>query len=626
VSQIFGWVPIDDGGALRDVAAGMGAALRVDEGQRIGVWTSPGVTIGVIEPLALPDDTDDRAPAASADGRFLLWMAGEAYVSGDAALPLENAAASRTPAFRRALLDRWLHAGVDVVRRLDGEYQIAVWDTRDRVLSLINDRFGGLTWYWAQSPSGFAFAGGVRGVLMAPGVRRDPDLDSLREAATFGGFRLADRTNVTSVRMVAGATVQTIRSGTRTTSRYWTWTDIPAQPARDMRDLIPEVHARWQRAVARRLTDRARYGQTLSGGLDSRAILAEASPGRSWTAITYGVPGCDDAALAARAAGAVDASWEFQPLYAGDWLADRSANVQSTDGLIELGDLMHLESLPLQRARFDVNVSGYIGDVVSGPTYSSIASAEDAMLALPYYGASISLPYEAAIARVRALAGGLHAPSRFFILEHKMPQSTNRWTAAWRPWLRVRKPFVDYAFFDLCQGLPAEIRAEGRLHERWLRASYPGCFASIPNQKTGMAVLTPRWRIQAARLRRGAWAQLIPHLPRAARPAPRIRNYADNDRVWRQPGTVDRITSTILRPDGLAVGVFGRETLSALLARWVATAAAPAQVVGALYVFEIYHAGLGRHLREARQKAEVSRLKSQDVQPSAFRLQTSELL
>jgi hypothetical protein len=613
VSQVFGWVPIDGGGALRDVTAGMAASLRVDEGQRIGVWTSPGVAIGVIEPPALPDDTDDRAPAASADGRFLLWMAGEAYVSEDAALPLENAAASRRPAFRRALLDRWLHAGVDVVRRLDGEYQIAVWDARDRVLTLINDRFGGLAWYWAQSPLGFAFAGGVRGVLMAPGVRRDPDLDALREAATFGGFRLADRTNVTSVRMVAGATVQTIRAGTRATSRYWTWTDIPAQPARDMRDLIPEVHARWQHAVARRLTDRARYGQTLSGGLDSRAILAEAAPGRSWTAITYGVPGCDDAVLAARAAAAVGAPWEFQPLYAGDWLADRSAHIQSTDGLIELGDLMHLESLPLQRARFDVNVSGYIGDAVSGPTYGAIASVEDAMLAFPYYGASISLAYDAAIARVRALVADLHAPARFFLLEHKMPQSTNRWSAAWRPWLRVRKPFVDYAFFDLCQGLPDAIRVEGRLHERWLRASYPACFASIPNQRTGMPVLTPHWRIQAARLRRGAWARLITYLPPAARPAPRIRNYADNDRVWRQPGTVDAITGTILKADGLAVGAFGREPLSALLARWVTTAAAPAQVIGALYVFNVYHAGLERHLREARHQAEVSTLKAQEV-------------
>jgi asparagine synthase (glutamine-hydrolysing) len=584
----------------------MAAALRVDAGQRIGTWTSPGMAIGVIEPPALAGEADDREPAASADGRFLLWMAGEAYVSADAALPLADAAASRTPAFRRALLDRWLRSGVEAVRRLDGEYHIAVWDARDRVLSLVNDRFGGLPWYWSQSPSGFAFAGGVRGVLMAPGVACEPDLDALREAATFGGFRLADRTNVASVRMVEGATVLTIRAGTQTRARYWTWSDIPAQPARDVRELVPEVHTRWRAALARRMTDRARYGQTLSGGLDSRAILAGAAPGRAWTAITYGVPGCDDEAYASRAAAAVGASWEFQPLYAGDWLHERGAHIQATDGLIELGDLMHLESLPLQRARFDIHVSGYIGDVVSGPTYGAIASAEDALLGLPYYGASISLEYEAALGRVRALLVGLHgAPPRYFILEHKMPQSTNRWTAAWRPWLRVRKPFVDYAFFDFCQGLPVSVRLEGNVHERWLRASYPGCFASIPNQKTGVPILTPRWRVQAARLARGARARLIPYLPPAVRPTPRIRNYTDNDRVWRQPGTVDALTSTVLKPDGLAVGVFGRERLSALMARWVATAAAPAQVIGALYVFEMYHAGLGRYLQDARRTAEA---------------------
>ncbi|MBI3403205.1 MAG: hypothetical protein HY048_17475 [Acidobacteria bacterium] len=623
MSQLFGWVPTHGGDAAGDVVAGMSAALRVDDGQRIGTWTLPGIAIGVIEPPALSDETDDREPAASADGRFLLWMAGEAYVSGDAALALADAAASRTRAFRRALLDRWLQTGVDAVRRLDGEYQIAVWDARDRALSLVNDRFGGLPWYWAQAPSGWAFAGGVRGVLMAPGVRAEPDLDALREAVTFGGFRLADRTNVASVRMVPGATVQTIRPGARITSRYWTWADIAAQPARDPRDLVPELQARWKAAVARRMTDRARYGQTLSGGLDSRAILAEASPERAWTAITFGVPGCDDEKYAARAAAAAGASWEFQPLYAGDWLHERGAHIQPTDGLIELGDLQHLESLPRQRARFDVHVSGYVGDAVSGPTFAAVATPADALLQLPFYGTSISLDYNLALARVTDLTGALHgAPARYTLFEHKLPQSTNRWTAAWRPWLRVRKPFVDYAFFDWCQGLPVSARLEGQLHERWLRASYPACFASIPNHKTGMPVLTPRWRVQAARLQRGAWARLIPYLPRTVRPSPRIRSYADNDRVWRRPDTVDAITRTILKPDGLAVGVFGRALLSALIAPWVAAAAAPAQVIGALYVFEAYHAGLERHLREARQKSEVSRLKSQDAHTSAFRLQT----
>jgi asparagine synthase (glutamine-hydrolysing) len=533
-------------------------------------------------------------------------MAGEAFSSGDPGLRLDEASVARTRRFRRTLLDRWLASGVEVIRSLDGEYQIAIWDARDLVLTLVNDRFGGLSWYWSATAEGVAFAGGVRGVLMAPGMTADPDHDAIREAVTFGGYRLGTRTNVDSVKMVEGATIQTIARGQRKASRYWTWTDIRPQPARDGHELVREVQDRWTRAVARRMTDEVRYGQTLSGGLDSRAVLAEAlnHSRRPWTAITYGVPGCDDALYARRAATAVGASWVFQPLYDGDWLSVRSAHIQTTDGLIELGDLMHLESLPLQRDRFDVHLSGYIGDAVSGPTFNLVTTSEQVFFSLPYYGTTISLDYHAALAQVGALVSAVGgAPARYAIFENKFPQSTNRWSAAWRPWLRVRKPFVDYEFFDFCQGLPTEVRTTGRLHERWLLASYPACFASIPNQKTGVPILTSRRLAQAARLGRGLRARLVPIVPARWRPAPRIRAYHDNDRVWRGRDVVERLLGPLLRKDGICAEVFGADRVRELVEGWRTCAQAPAQVIGALYVYETYHAGLSRVLRDARAAA-----------------------
>ena len=604
MSQLFGWAPKAGQAGPERVVHRMAEALRVDAGQRISAWLAPGLAIGVIEPPTLGGEPDNLAPAVSRDRRFFLWLAGEAFCSGDTGLPLGDVAESRTQGFRQALLDRWLSAGLAPVRELDGEYQVAVWDARERTLTLINDRFGGLPQYWAQTPQGFAFAGGVRGVLVAPDVPVDPDVDALREAVTFGGFRLGDRTNVAAVRMVEGATVQTVRRGERSATRYWTWNDIRAQAPCAVADAVPALQGLWHGAMKRRMTDRARYGQTLSGGLDSRAVLAEARGGPAWTAITYGVPGCDDAVYASAAAHAMGATWVFRPLYAGDWLHERLAHVQSTDGLIELGDLMHLEALPEQRAHFDVHMSGYIGDAVSGPTFALVATPEDVLSTIPFYGASISLDYGEALARARALVDALQgAPARFALFEHKLPQSTNRWTAAWRPWLRVRKPFVDYAFFDFCQGLPVSLRTEGRLHERWLRASYPECFRSIPNQKTGLPVLAPAWRVQAARVRRGARARAVRLLPPSWRPAPRIRAYHDNDREWRRPGVVEAVTQPILRRGAICAEVLGREPVTALVERWMATAAAPAQVIGALLVYETYHAGLAGALRDAGARA-----------------------
>lgn len=607
MSLLFGWVPSSRDVDPRSVVESMAAALRVDAAQQCGMWSEAGLGIGVLEPPAHRGESDDLHPASTADRRFSLWMAGEAFSSGDSTLPLPSVAHSRTLAFRRALLDRWLSVGVQAIRALDGEYHVAVWDARERLLTIVNDRFGGLPMYWAKSNEGIAFGGGVRGVLMAPGIGSAPDTDALREAVTFGGYRLGGRTNVSDVQMVAGATVQTIRPGRREEMRYWSWSDIPKRPSGDMRAVVAELHALWQRAIDRRLAEPARYGQTLSGGLDSRAILAEAAPRHQWTAITYGLPGCDDAIYAERAAKAVNATWLFQPLYAGDWLTLRSTHVQHTDGLIQLGDLMHLETLTLQRQQFDVNVSGYAGDAVSGPTFAAISTVEEALLALPYYGTPISLDYSFALSRVHQLADGLAGESlRYVMFEQKLPQSTNRWTAAWRPWLRVRKPFVDYALFDFCQGLEPSVRTTGRLHERWLRSAYPRCFRSNPNQRTGMPVLTATWRVQMARARRKARALAVTSLPARLRPPSRIRSYHDDSRVWREPQLFSRIAAPIMRPDSIACQIFGRAAVAALLDGWRREGSAPTQVIGALYVYELYHRDLAASLRQARSNAERS--------------------
>ena len=375
-----------------------------------------------------------------------------------------------------------------------------------------------------------------------------------------------------------------------------------------MPDLIQRVHGLWRAAVARRLEGAARPGQTLSGGLDSRAILAEAAPlAPTWTAITYGLPGCDDARYAERAARAVGATWVFHPLYGGrdpDWLDRRSGHIQETDGLIQLVDLMHLEALPVQAALLDVHLSGYAGDAVSGATFNEVRDAAGVLERLPYYGTRLGLDRPAALARAAALVARLEgAPARFALFEHKLPQSTNRWAAAWRPWLRVRRPFLDHAFFDFCQGLPASVRGRGALHERWLRARYPASFAAIPNQRTGVPVLAPGWRVQLARAGRLAWRVARPGLAALGlRVEPRLRSYHADDVVWRAPGARSRIESAILAPGSLCCDILGREAVTAAVVDFFDRRSGPTQVIGALYVFEAYHRGLSAYLREARKE------------------------
>jgi asparagine synthase/glutamine amidotransferase-like protein len=524
-------------------------------------------------------DIAPHPPVISTDRRRTLWMAGEIFNGVPAERVLSNP-----------------HA----VRDADGEYQMAVWDSGERTLSILNDRFGGLPLYVAVQNGAFLFAGGVRGILALPGFEIVPDEIAIREAVSFGGYRLGGRTNVAGISMVAGATetIWNARSRSLSQRRYWSWADIG--PASNDRASLDEASELWRQAITRRLTRGLRHGQALSGGLDSRVILAEAVRHvPAWVAITYGIEGCDDARYAERAAAHAGAKWLFMPLHEPGWLERRTDFVQTTDGLIDLHDLGHLESLPVQAESMDVHLSGYIGDAVSGPTFTEVVDARGVLGKLPYYGGTLAMPEHDALERVEELLRDLHgAPPRYVLFEHKLPQSTNRWTAAWRPWLRVRKPFTDYQLFDFYQRMDLRLRRDGNFYERWLLAAYPQFFRSIPNQRTGVPIRSSWLRRQAARGRRFLRRKVRPYAMRfGLLTSERIRGYTRDEMYWRTPEARDVLSRTILRNDSVTCSIFGRERVGTVLKAWFDSAAAPAQVIGALYAFEAYHRDVAGFIR-----------------------------
>lgn len=592
MSVLYFWIPADPERPTDEVVGAMERSLRVHPGERASRWNVRGLGLGILE--GDPCGTlPDRSPVQVANRHFF-WMAGEMFAGGslvDVGGPEE----SRRPEFRSRLFEALSKGGFEGLRSLDGEYLLVHWDASTQTLTLANDRFGGLPIYWAQSREGIAFAGGVRGALMAPGVESTPDPEALREAVTFGGFRLGERTNLVGVNMLPGGSVLTVRNGTIERRRYWRFGDIRERAPESRARLLEEAEMLWERAIERRLDACERPGQTLSGGLDSRAILAEAAPrARNWAAVTYGVPRCDDARFAERAARAAGARFRFVSLYdrSEDWLAARTRHVQATDGLIALGDLMHVETVSVQAEEMHVHVSGYIGDAVCGPTFTDIETVDDLYRTLPYYGTGLGMSGAEAHERILQLVRNLDgAHPRYAVYENKLPQATNRWTASWRPWMRVRKPFLDYDLFDFWQGLPTRIRREERLYERFLLARYPRLFRRIPHQKTGVPVLTPNWRRQITRTVRFALRETgIVKWP---------RHYHD-DLGHSGGGIRERIEETILGDGSLCCEILERPKVTELVRAWFQNGSAPDQVIGALYVYERYHRDLTAHLRAAR--------------------------
>lgn len=595
MSVLYFWVPADSEQPTDEVVEAMERSLRVHPGQKASRWNVRGLGLGILEgdPCGtLPDLSPVRV-----ENRHFFWMAGELFAGG-MLLDVGGHEESRRPEFRSRLFESISKAGFESLSSVDGEYLLVHWDASTHTLTLANDRFGGLPIYWAQCREGIAFAGGVRGVLMAPGMQSAPDTEALKEAVTFGGFRLGERTNVAGVNMLPGGSIVTVRNGTMERRRYWRFGDIRERPPKPRARLLEEAATLWERAIGRRLDGCDRPGQTLSGGLDSRAILAEAAPRtRNWAAVTYGVPRCDDARFAERAARAAGARFRFASLYdrSEDWLTARTRHIQGTDGLIALGDLMHVETVSVQAEEMHVHFSGYVGDAVCGPTFTDIETVHDLYRTLPYYGTGLGMSGAEAHERILQLVRNLDgAHPRYAVYENKLPQATNRWTASWRPWMRVRKPFLDYELFDFWLGLPTRIRGEERLYERFLLARYPSLFGRIPHQKTGVPVLTPSWRRHVTRTVRFAL--------RKTRLSRSPRQYHD-DLAHSGGGIRERIEETILGSGSLCCEILGRPRVTDLVRAWFEHGSAPDQVIGALYVYERYHRDLTAHLRAARASA-----------------------
>ena len=596
--MLFGWFSPD----TRDTASvleSMAAALRVNDAEQVAVWTVGMVGIGVLE-RPLSGEGFSREPARGAGGACL-WMSGEAF-DWPSHGGIRTAAESRTLAFRSRLLEAITARGPQAIADLDGEYQIAVWCPRTRSVLLLNDRFAALPLYVASSARGTAFGGGVRGVLMAPGISADPDPQAIREAVTFGGYRLGGRTNVRDVRMMPPAVVAQISTDSITTNRYWTWSKLHDGDATNERELLDQVRAGWSTAIARRLDRNCRPGLTLSGGLDSRAILAEAArQGHHLRALTYGVPQSDDVRIAARAARAAGTEWELFPLYADGWLERRTNRIHETDGLMDLVDLMHTEALDHLPSAFDLYLSGYVGDAVAGSTLFFGSRPGDLLRTMPYFGGALSLTHDEAVAVAEELIQATPGPPRFAAYEHKLPQSTNRITAAARPYLTVRRPFVDYQFFELCQRIRPVWRANHRWRERWLVSTYPDLFARIPNQQTGVPARSSRLRWHITRAARFGWRRLLrtAHAAGLSVVVPE-RSYHPDERHWSLPDERAGIEETILRNGSLSCDIFGRARVESTLRDFFEHASGPVQVVGALYVFEHYHQSLARSLSAAR--------------------------
>lgn len=286
----------------------------------------------VVVRSAFHEGTATDQPAETKGGA-LVWTWGEVYSVTDedgtrtTVDPNESA---------RVCAREYAAHGLDFVSRLDGEFVGCVYDPAADTVSFFLDRLGARPLYYAVTEDGFAFSTNVQTVPVVPGFEPRFEEQYLAEYL-YCRRTLGTRTPIRGVEQLPPATVLTydVATGDLDCRRYWEPRHRPVDEP--LSYFVRELAERFDRAVADRTSDDRDHGLLLSGGSDSRAVLAAAD--EPPTAFHLGDGWNREARIAKRSADAAGAGFHLLdrgPNYHAE-LLERAGPIQEFVGPFHTG-------------------------------------------------------------------------------------------------------------------------------------------------------------------------------------------------------------------------------------------------------------------------------------------------
>jgi len=270
------------GGADAAAVAAMAASLHhrgPDDGD---VWTDPASGIGFgHRRLSILDLSPlGRQPMHSACGRFVITYNGEVYNHLDLRRELGDypfKSTSDTETILAAIGEWGLEAAVG---RFVGMFAFALWDTRERCLTLVRDRLGIKPLYYGRADGALVFGSELKALRAWPGF--SPAIDRGALCLYFRhGYIPAPHSIYEGVhKLKPGAMARfSGHAATPELSAYWSardvWREGLAHPFQGgMEEAADGLEAVLSDAVSRRMLSDVPLGAFLSGGIDSSTVVA----------------------------------------------------------------------------------------------------------------------------------------------------------------------------------------------------------------------------------------------------------------------------------------------------------------------------------------------------------------
>jgi len=209
-------------------------------------------------------------PNIARAGRVVAVVDGHIY-NRDELGPAENDAALVVALYEK-------HGFSEALRRINGDFAVALYDEATDTLWLGRDRFGVKPLYYTTAGGSFTFASRPRALLTLPWVSREisPRFVGLFAASHYRYFdNDPDHSLFVQIAQLPAGHVLRVANGQARGSGYWNLEEAPDLTAPEA-ELADQFRALLLDAVALRLKAAREPAFTLSGGMDSSSVLASA--------------------------------------------------------------------------------------------------------------------------------------------------------------------------------------------------------------------------------------------------------------------------------------------------------------------------------------------------------------
>lgn len=222
--------------------------------------------------LSILDVARGHQPMNSHDGRYAIVFNGEIYNHRDVRRELSDYP-FETHSDTETIVAAFAKWGNDVWAKFEGMFAVAIWDRRERCLTLARDPLGIKPLYLCECSGGLLFGSELKALMRVPGQTFTIHDRAIHDFFSFGHIRRPRSIYREVWTLDPGSYVSLGAEGVPTTRTYWR-PKFESAAATSNSEWEEQMRSMLLETTARHMQADVPVAAFLSGGIDSSSILA----------------------------------------------------------------------------------------------------------------------------------------------------------------------------------------------------------------------------------------------------------------------------------------------------------------------------------------------------------------